>query len=360
MVELSRFFFALANHLSRDIFDITILVVNDDRSLSQSLKSDVSFICLNKTRVLYSSFNIYRSIQRARPDIILSTSNHLNAILMLIKPFLCKKKIIVYREINDIEMVFKDSKGLVCNLIKRIYKWCINQETMMISQSQSMRAGLLRSYKLNPSNVKQIYNPVVGCQSGGAVLNVSNELNLGQEKHRLVSIGRLEAQKDYSLLINAMRHLDERFHLVIVGDGTQMALLKKLVDTLGLKERVKLLGQQEDVIPWLNTSTLFVLPSIYEGFPNVVLEAFSCGLPAIVTNFACAKELITKDNGLICKSRLPKDLALCIEQASKTAYDNKKIMRDVKERFGIEKISKQYETTLVEFYEKKRKYCFSN
>ena len=89
-----------------------------------------------------------------------------------------------------------------------------------------------------------------------------------------------------------------------------------------------------------------------EGFPNVVLESLSCGVPVVTTNFGCAKELVTDDNGLVCCTRSPEALAQCIEHVSTRAYDKDRIQMDAFHRFGLEKICKEYEKILLEFYEK--------
>ena len=88
------------------------------------------------------------------------------------------------------------------------------------------------------------------------------------------------------------------------------------------------------------------------NFRGHLIEAFQCGVPVVNTNFDCAKELITKDNGLICESRSSEELARCIQIVSEKTYDKAKIQEDVSRRFGLEKICKQYESTLLEFYEK--------
>ena len=71
----------------------------------------------------------------------------------------------------------------------------------------------------------------------------------------------------------------------------------------------------------------------------------------VTTNFGCAKELVTDDNGLVCCTRSPEALAQCIEHVSTRAYDKDRIQMDAFHRFGLEKFVKSMKI-LLEFYEK--------
>jgi len=100
----------------------------------------------------------------------------------------------------------------------------------------------------------------------------------------LLSIGRLAFQKNFPALITAFGGLASRFpewDLVIVGDGPDRDAVLSLVQALGLDGRVSVLDPVSDPGPVYQAAHLFCLPSRWEGFPNVLAEAFSHGLPAV-------------------------------------------------------------------------------
>ena len=119
-----------------------------------------------------------------------------------------------------------------------------------------------------------------------------------------LAVGRLHPQKAYDVLLDAFAILAPQFpdwRLVALGDGELRSGLAARTQALGLAERVDWLGQQADPWPWLRAADAFVLPSRFEGTPNALLEAMSCGVPPIVSDAtAGALEYVAEgETGLI-------------------------------------------------------------
>ena len=94
-------------------------------------------------------------------------------------------------------------------------------------------------------------------------------------------------EKGHDILLAAFSKFISHYpqwRLVIVGDGESYDKLKQLASTLNIDSYVIWCGTQSDVFAYYNTATIFVLPSRFEGMPNVLLEAMGCGLPVIVNN----------------------------------------------------------------------------
>lgn len=147
-------------------------------------------------------------------------------------------------------------------------------------------------------------------------INCSFELNqkVVREK-RIVGVGRLHEQKNFSLLINAFSYIAMQFpdyNLEIYGDGDLQNELQMLIDTKGLHDRVMLKGARKDIHDCIYNASLFVLSSDYEGMPNALMEAMALGLPCISSDWrpGAVHELI-KDgkNGLITSLGKAEDLA---------------------------------------------------
>ncbi len=112
----------------------------------------------------------------------------------------------------------------------------------------------------------------------------------------ILAAGRLIRQKGFDLLIEAFRRLDDRdARLIIVGSGPEEDRLREQVRTAGLSDRVTLTGYAPDVRPYLDAARLFVLPSRFEGYGAVIVEALGAGRPVIATASTPAVEDVLTD-----------------------------------------------------------------
>ncbi|MGE4322934.1 MAG: glycosyltransferase [Sphingobium sp.] len=112
----------------------------------------------------------------------------------------------------------------------------------------------------------------------------------------LITAGRLMKQKNFPSLLAALTLLPDAVDLTILGEGPLRDELVALARTLGVAHRVRFAGYAPDVIPHFRLARLFVLPSDYEGFPSVIIEAFAAGLPVVATDCSPAiRPLISDD-----------------------------------------------------------------
>lgn len=102
----------------------------------------------------------------------------------------------------------------------------------------------------------------------------------------IVNVGRLEKSKNQALLLQAYARLvdDIEHDLVIVGKGSRETALRAEAQRLGIAARVHFVGEKRNPYPWMRRADLFVLSSLHEGLPNVVIEALACGTPVVVTH----------------------------------------------------------------------------
>lgn len=108
-------------------------------------------------------------------------------------------------------------------------------------------------------------------------------------------------RKGLRALLSSMSGLPEASHLLVVGKDKKEKAYRQLARNLGLGDRVHFTGGQKDTRPFYGTADAFVLPTLYDPFPNTVLEAFACGLPVITSSKSGAAELISDgENGYVC------------------------------------------------------------
>jgi len=122
----------------------------------------------------------------------------------------------------------------------------------------------------------------------------------GQKSRRIISVGRLEPQKNQMLLINAFSHIHKEFpdyKLEIYGEGSLRKQLQSRINELNLEDAVYLCGCSSDIYSIMENALLFVLSSDYEGLSNALIEALSTGMPVISTDHQCGGAGMLIKNG---------------------------------------------------------------
>jgi glycosyltransferase involved in cell wall biosynthesis len=115
----------------------------------------------------------------------------------------------------------------------------------------------------------------------------------------LGSIGRLDEQKGYELLVDALADLPGA-SAVIVGDGPEREALESRASETGVADRLELAGWSDDARSYLPAFDVFVLPSRYEGFPLAIVEAMLAGLPVVAADVGSIPEAVVDgETGLV-------------------------------------------------------------
>lgn len=135
-----------------------------------------------------------------------------------------------------------------------------------------------------------------------AVSRMRQKLGIAAEVFAFFYVGRLNAIKDLGTLLTAFAALPPqvsgRVRLYLVGEGSERAMLEARRDELGLAERVTFLGARHDVAGVLLAADAFVMSSISEGLPMVLLEAMAAGVPCVATAVGGIPGLLGSDRGL--------------------------------------------------------------
>ncbi len=130
-------------------------------------------------------------------------------------------------------------------------------------------------------------------------------------------VGRLDPQKAPFVLLEAFARLVERhadWQLLFVGDGVLRSSMTEWIENRGLQRGIRIVGWRPDVPQILKTADVLVLPSLWEGMPNIVLEAMASGLPVVVSRVEGTDELIRdRESGLLVAPGSEAELELGIE-----------------------------------------------
>lgn len=175
----------------------------------------------------------------------------------------------------------------------------------------------------------------------------------------ILAAGRFVPQKGFDVLIEAfaiVARQDERNRLLLVGDGPQRARLERQIRTLALTKRVDLPGYVDDLRPCLDRARMFVLPSRFEGYPAVIIEAVAAGRPVIST--ACttaAEELLTMGGaGRVVPIEDAEAMAAAILAQLAAPIPDPGALADWVEPFRIDTVARRYEALFRDLVSRER------
>jgi glycosyltransferase involved in cell wall biosynthesis len=173
----------------------------------------------------------------------------------------------------------------------------------------------------HPERVRRVYHglePPVTRALEREGQRIRGELGIGPDAFLVGNVGRLAPQKGQRHLIRAMPLLLERVpraHAVIAGGGDLEDFLRDLAQEMGVAERVHVLGPRKDVPELMHAIDVFAMPSIWEGFGLVLLEAMAAGRPIVASRVATIPEVVVDGKtGLLVPAGDPLALAEALAQ----------------------------------------------
>ena len=300
---------SLFNNIDKGFLEPSIVAFSNG-SLKSKIKDQSRLTVLEHDSVLSGVFGFSQLVRSINPDVVFSTHSHLNALLCFLKKLNIIKSKLIIRESNYLSKQQSHGKSLyekyfITFMIKTFY----HNADHLICQSNEMLEDIYSFIPKYTVPATVIYNPIE---------NIPPYINKGSKK-QIISIGRLDPQKNHQLLIKAFDKIKNTIphSLVIIGDGSEYNNLRKIIVKKGLEDRVQLTGFIENVWDEYSNSALFVLSSNYEGFPNVILEAMANSTPVVSSDCPSGpKEIIQHGiNGFLFEVGDIDGLAKCIKHA---------------------------------------------
>ncbi len=330
----------IANHLPREKFIPSILLLRKEGAYLDFLNPDVEIIDIKTPRIRNSLKPILIEIKKRKPDLVFSGFGEVNAYLSLFTKLFPKTKFIA-RETNVV------SQHVTRKEIRFFYNF-YNAYDRIIAQSNDMKKDLISNFSIKKNKLVKINNPV-DIEFMEKKLAESERPDEFSHQHKnVVAIGNLSARKGFDNLLKVFARLkNQNIMLHILGDGKDRDVLLEMKALLGL-EHVIFHGKQSNPYRYLKYADLFVLSSRYEGFPNVLLEAGACGVYSLANSCPGGIDEIIIDgvNGEMAAIEDYENFAERIKQALYHSVDKDNIKASIKSRFSKDIILRQYEDLL--------------
>lgn len=334
-----KFILDLVNNLNHDIFEIKVLAFNGGGFFEEEfIKRNINLKILKKKFKLdlFNFYQICKEIKFFSPDIVHTQLG--GDIYGKIAAKLMGVKKIVSTEQNVL-----DNDNFIVRFFKKI---TANFSDKIIVISNSVKKDVVNRYKIDENKTILIPNGV-DC----SLFDASQQIKKGNS---LVfgSIGRLNEQKNFSLLIKALANFKDRdFLCLIVGEGELKKELEDQISALSLSDKIKLLGTKKDIFSFLNSLDFFVLPSKWEGLGIVLLEAGLAKLPVLASATGGILDIIIDNKtGILFKNNDLSDLILKLkyffddQNRENLRFMSNNLYNLVKKEFDIRVVSQKYTT----------------
>jgi glycosyltransferase involved in cell wall biosynthesis len=329
----------LINKFDRKIFHIIVVTLQKSQ-FSYSVCADQLFV-LKSNRVLFSGLELLRLIKSHRPQFVFTTLTYVNTYVGLLDYFFRFNTVLIARE-STIPSINNHQRrlGYIYDLFLRAaYK----RFSLIICQSISMKFDLADKFGIAESKLHVINNPV-----NPPVVSSSRPLN---DTPAFVTVSMLRREKGIDRILDALALVKFDFKYFIVGDGTEGPSLKQRVKRLGLTDKVHFVGFSSTPEEYLRVAHVYLHGSLYEGFPNVILEAGVVGLPVLsFTSFGGTEEIIKNGlNGLIVANKTEYTHAL--NARFWDGMDNERIQHHTLTHYGSEVITRSYQDIFLKKFD---------
>lgn len=276
-----RMLITFMNNLDREKFNVAFLSLSDEGPIREWIASDIPFNCFGDRRISNSVFELRTFIKEHKPDVLFTTMVHANALALVMKFFFPKMRVVVREAALPSVLISRYGfKGRLCILPYKLLYWRAN---LVVSNCSQMIDDFKNRIKISTKNHRILFNPVDTARVYASIPDsFENEPERDKTVH-FVAVGRLSFEKGYDRLIKALKANppETNWQLELIGEGDYRGELESLIKEYSFEDKIILRGYVSN--PWeiAAKADCLLLPSRWEGMPNVVLEGFSCGLPAI-------------------------------------------------------------------------------
>lgn len=278
----------LSKELIKHGYEVTFITICPSKYfINEVHKSGIEFVVLPSKSTLSSQPAFVRWLFRKRKTVdsivVISCQYYVNLSCLIFKPLWGKKIRHILSERNHIDEFKINQHGLRQRVVRSLVPVLYRFADKVIANSTELSIDL---EKLTGREVLPIYNPSVNPR----LYNLASEpieekwfKDLNQPV--ILAVGRLAPQKDFETLIRAFARLRRDFQasLVILGEGGGRSAIEDLVEYYNLESSVIMPGFVANPYKFMKAADLFVLSSVYEGLPNVLIEALAMGTDVVST-----------------------------------------------------------------------------
>ncbi len=327
----------LANNMAAKGVTVDLVVAHAEGAYKNQVAPNVNIIDFESQRSLASFPKLIGYLWREKPKALISALEHTNVLAIWAKRLaFAPTKNIITEHISSSHIHY--AAGYTPNKLRATLfamRFSYPLAEKIVTVSQGVADDLVQTIGINKNKLEVIYNPVLN----ETMFEKANEpvdhpwFQDGQPPV-LLGVGRFVPQKDFPNLLRAFAILRKKqmARLVILGEGELRGQLEALVKELGIQEDVQLPGFNNNPYAYMKKASVFVLSSVLEGLPTVLIEAMALGTPVVSTDCKSGpKEILGNSGyGTLVPTENSEALATAIEKtinSPKQIIDQNKLKR---------------------------------
>lgn len=310
----------LAQGIAERGLPVDVVLAAAEGAFLDQLSPAVRLVDLRAGRLLRSLGPLIGYLRRERPRVLVSSISHANLIALWAARLARQATPVVVTEHTTVSQATAPggrlAERLGPHLVRNFYPWA----ACVVAVSHGAAEDLARTSGIPRDRVRVVYNPVITPSlMAHAGRTPDHPWFVPGQPPVILGVGRLSRAKDFPTLIRAFAEVRGRraARLIILGEGEDRAALETLVGDLGVAADVALPGFRDDAMAYMARSAVFVLSSVWEGLPTVLIEALAAGAPVVSTDCPSGPREILQDGrlGALVPVRDPAALADAILDA---------------------------------------------
>ena len=335
----------IATRLVERGYRVDLLLVKAEGEYTDQVSDQIRLIDLRSNRAIVCIPKLVRYLFTEKPSVFFPSLPHISLISLAARLLALSRSQIVVVEHNTLSQTVRYATTLKERLLPVLMRLLYPLADGIIAVSNGVAEDLATVLQLPRETIQVIHNPVVTPE----LLDLSSASSdhpwfKAGSPPVILGVGRLTQAKGFPKLIRAfaavLRTTPAR--LIILGDGPNRDSLENLVQDLALTDYVSLPGFVRNPYPYFRKSAVFVLSSLWEGLPTVLIEALACGTPVVSTDCPNGPREILEDGrwGILVPVDDEKSLAGAITDS---LHHPKYVISDACwERFTLERSVSQY------------------
>ena len=258
--------------------NVAVAVLDCRGPLRHLVPQPVKVHDLGRPRLRHAWPSLLRWLRSVRPLIVLSTFGYVNLALLAMRPFLPSSTWIVIREASTPSLALQRGRVPAPALMRFAYRLLYPTANLVLCQHRMVAEEMTAHFGVASERVAVLPNPVDS--SHLRARPPCRQLGRGR---RFVAAGRLAPEKGFDRLIDMFATGDADDRLCLFGEGPDRAALEERVRACGAGDRIRFAGFVPEPWPYFAGADAVLVPSRWEGLPNVALEALACGTQVIAT-----------------------------------------------------------------------------
>jgi len=280
-------FINYANYLSNNNINVKIVCLSAKGILKKNINRKVKVIDLNKKKLKYSIFSILKIINSTKADILFSSLLHISLLLCFFKKMNFIKAKLFLRPSNVILANHSSTKDKTSYSIIFLTNFFLRYADLFFCISYNIFKEL-RLFKVPSNKIIKINNAIVDNDFFKKSIKPITNKKVPNKTDYILSIGRLTEQKNHLMLLKSFIEIKKKYRqklsLVLIGEGHLEKKLKNFVKINKIKKDVIFLKNLQNVLNYIKNCKLFIQTSLWEGQPNVLIEALLLKKQVIATN----------------------------------------------------------------------------